>query len=88
MLRIAVAVKNFHAPNHFRRHQSGLSDISIVPGLFAHETGMSNKTDNLRGACTQVRRRGRLVRRDELDSGCRIQSMISICDCLLHVLRE
>jgi hypothetical protein len=39
MLRSAVAVKNFHALDYFRRHQSGLSDISIVPELFAHETG-------------------------------------------------
>lgn len=50
MLRTAVAVKNFHTPDYLRRHQSGPSDISILPGLFAHEMSMLNKIDNLRGS--------------------------------------
>jgi hypothetical protein len=87
MLRTAVAVKNFHLLVTSDIIKAGYPTYQSYQDLFAHETGMSNKTIYVELA-RRVRRRGCLVLRDELDSERRMQSMISICDCLLHGLRE
>jgi hypothetical protein len=77
MLRTAVAVKNFHRLITSDVIKAGYPSYQSYQDCLRTKTGMSNKTIYVELA-RRVRRRGCLVRRDELDSERRIQSMISM----------